>query len=378
MKCEWWCGMGQLLYSAIAMTMAVADQYPIIFLHKEHPIPTPNGARRAKSLNFSSQCKTKMPPSRSRKRDSTLQTVDILNNVGARSRVLHPPRRKLHPEAQVPRSDDIWDILESPKKVDYGARSRVGGSESITPRRSSRIRGPGQSVGDNALSRSERSLRFTRGVNYHQESGEEEEDDDEQELRLFSDEPETTNQTDHHTLREQSDEQESPSFLSPNALLNGQVPTSDTHEADDSNETDETYANNTGQDEEDNDSEVKRSNAGPSEPKDANRPNESKTWCRPPTPVVEIVMPKWRTPHKPQGPPEQEMRENQTERESDDSESEEEQSADDVVDEGGRSSIPHRLRSLPAEQEMREGSERKSDKSESQDKQLVDGVVDEG
>lgn len=370
--------MGQLLYSAIAMTMAVADQYPIIFLHKEHPIPTPNGARRAKSLNFSSQCKTKMPPSRSRKRDSTLQTVDILNNVGARSRVLHPPRRKLHPEAQVPRSDDIWDILESPKKVDYGARSRVGGSESITPRRSSRIRGPGQSVGDNALSRSERSLRFTRGVNYHQESGEEEEDDDEQELRLFSDEPETTNQTDHHTLREQSDEQESPSFLSPNALLNGQVPTSDTHEADDSNETDETYANNTGQDEEDNDSEVKRSNAGPSEPKDANRPNESKTWCRPPTPVVEIVMPKWRTPHKPQGPPEQEMRENQTERESDDSESEEEQSADDVVDEGGRSSIPHRLRSLPAEQEMREGSERKSDKSESQDKQLVDGVVDEG
>lgn len=372
-----------------------------------------------------------MPSSRSRKRDSTLQTLDILNNVGSanpdpnananaspntRSRVL-PPRRKLHAisRAQKPRSDGIWNIPKSPEERGGNAgRERVGVSEPITPRRSTRIRETGSSGGsdDKVMigSGGRRSLRSTRGFDYHEESGEdeeeesdeegedednngdeqeqeeEEEDDEEQEIHLFSDdEPETTKRPNTRSLRKshgQSDDKEFPSFLSPTALLNGQVPSSD-DEPDEPNATNETYADNTGQ-EEGGDSEAEQSNAEELGEAETNRPSESRNWRHPPTPVVEIRLP-LSSSHKPRSsPPVQEVRRDQAERESDESEWEDEQSVDNAVN-GEQSSsmgIPHRPESSLAEQEMREDyiereAERESDDSESEE-QSANIAVDEG
>lgn len=372
-----------------------------------------------------------MPSSRSRKRDSTLQTLDILNNVGSanpdpnananaspntRSRVL-PPRRKLHAvsRTQEPRSDGIWNIPKSPEKRGGDAgRERVGVSEPITPRRSTRIRETGSSGGgdDKVMTGSagRRSLRSTRGVDYH-ESGEDEEeesdeeseeegededsggdeqeqeeDDEEQEIRLFSDdEPETTKRPNTRSLRKshgQPDDKEFLSFLSPTALLNGQVPSSD-DELDEPNGTNETYADNTGQ-EEGGDSEVEQSNAEELGEAETNLPSESRNWRHPPTPVVEIRLP-LSSPHKPRSsPPVQELRRDQAERESDESEWEDEQSVDNAVN-GEQSSsmgIPHRPESSPGEQEMRDyierEAERESDDSESEKEQSADIAVDEG
>lgn len=345
-----------------------------------------------------------MSSPRSRKRDSTLQTLDILNNVGsanaspnARSRVL-PPRRKFHAvsRAQEPRSDDIWNIPKSPKKPGGDTRrERAGVSEPITPRRSTRIRETGSSGGvDDKVMRGSggrRSLRSMRGVDYHEESGEEEEeeeDDEEQEIRLFSDdEPKTTKRfntrSPRKTSHEQLDDKEFPSFLSPTALLNGQVPSSD-DEPDETNETNETYTDNTGQEESDN-SEVEQSNSGELGETETHRPSKSRNWRHPPTPVVEIRLPP-SSPHKPlSSPVVQEMLKDQEERESDESEWEDEQSFDNGVngEHSSSTSKSRRPESSPAEQEKREdyiekGVERESDDFESEEEQLADNAVDEG
>lgn len=375
-----------------------------------------------------------MPSSRSRKRDSTLQTLNILNNVGSanpdpnananaspntRPRVL-PPRRKLHAvsRAQEPRSDGIWNIPKSPEKRRGDAgRERVGVSEPITPRRSTRIRETGSSGGgdDKVMTGSggRRSLRSTRGVDCHeseeakegesdeegededndgdeQEREEEEEDDEEQEIRLFSDdEPEATKRPNTRSLRKshgQSDDKEFPSFLSPTALFNGQVPSSDDEpdEPNDPNDPNESNETNTGQ-EESGGSEAEQSNAEELGEAETYRPSESRNWRHPPTPVVEIRLPP-SSPHKPRSsPPVQEMRRDQAERESDESEWEDEQSFDNAVN-GEQSSnmgIPHRPESSPAEQEVREDYierevERESDDSESEEEQSAHNAVDEG
>lgn len=364
-----------------------------------------------------------MPSSRIRKRDSTLQTLDILNKVGStspnaspntRSCVL-PPRRKLHvvSRAQEPRSDGIWNILKSPEKRGGDAgRERVGVSEPITPRRSTRIRETTSLVGgdDKGMTRSggQRSLRSMRGVDYQEkkgdgeeESGEEGEDEDngedeqeqeveegddeEQEIRLFSDdESETTKPPDTCSLRkkshEQSSDKEFPSFLSPTALLNGQVPSSD----DESNETNEPYFNNTGQ-EENSDSKAQHSNAEELGEAETNRLGESRSWRQPPSPVVEIRLP-LSSPHKPRSsPPVQEVRRDPAERGSDESEWKDEQSFDNVVngEKSSSMSIPRRLESSSAEQEMREGYierevGRDSDDSESEEEQPAENAIDGG
>lgn len=181
-----------------------------------------------------------MAPSRSRKRDSTAQALDILNNVGnanhhgVRSRVQHPSRRQLQPEVQIPQSDDIWDIPNSPEKR-QDTRRRIADSEPITPRRSARYRPQlEQTEAQNASSgkwlRSRAAVNYKDGdkgiengkdkegseEEYEEDSNEDNEEDEEGDLRLFSedDTPKTT-----RSGRKQEDEEEFPDLPSPSALF---------------------------------------------------------------------------------------------------------------------------------------------------------------
>ena len=190
-----------------------------------------------------------MAPSRSRKRNSTIQALDILNNVGnanhhsVRSRVPHPSRRQLQLEVQIPQSDGIWDIPESPEKR-QDTRRRIADSEPITPRRSARYRPRlEQTEADNASSgkwlRSRAVVNYTEGdgaiedekdkdgseEEYEEDSNEDNEGDEEDEegdLRLFSedDTPKTTRSS-RPSSRKQADKEEFPDLPSPSALFRG-------------------------------------------------------------------------------------------------------------------------------------------------------------
>jgi len=251
-----------------------------------------------------------------------------------------------------------------------------------------------------------RSLRATRGVDYHEseeekEGDEENEDEDsyeeeqehdqeedgekddhyEQEIHLFSDdEPENTKRPNTRTLGKkshQSDDQEFPSFLSPTALLNGLVPSSDDEpedepedEPDERDETSKTYANNTGQ-YESSDSDAEQLNAEELDEVETNRPSESRKWRLPPTPAVEIRFPPSSPHNRRSSPAEQEMR-NHAEGKSFGSEPEEEHPVDKTVNGEQLSSMSllHRPEISQAEQEMHEDYierevERESDDSES-------------
>lgn len=187
-----------------------------------------------------------MAPSRSRKRNSTIQALDILNNVGnanqnsLRSRVQRPSRGQLQPEVQIPQSDDIWDIPNSPEKRP-DTRQRVADSEPITPRRSARYRPQlEEPKEDNASSgkglRSRTSVNYKEGIQEGEDGkdkeGSEEEDeegsnkdseeDEEGDLRLFSedDTPKTTRSS-RPSSRKEADKEEFPDLPSPSALFRG-------------------------------------------------------------------------------------------------------------------------------------------------------------
>lgn len=242
-----------------------------------------------------------MPSSRSRKRDSTLQTVDILNNIGTVNNALRPrvlPSRRKQPDPRLPRSD-IWDVLESPEKSRNG-RGRVIRSEPITPRRSARVR-------DVPSSRDavREGLRSTR-VDYHEdeEEDEDEEDqeedqyeqqegdeqehqanednDDDKEIRLFPDEdtPQTRRSTRHTS---QFDEEYLPTFPSPAALFHGQLIQSSTPSTPGANQNSDVTAN-------------RFQAQGGAEAEEANVEQLHRYWCtrssaarsRPLSPIVQI------------------------------------------------------------------------------------------
>lgn len=190
-----------------------------------------------------------MAPLRSRKRNSTIQALDILNNVGnanhhsARSRVQRPSRRQLQPEVQIPQSDDIWDIPNSPEKR-QDTRRRIADSEPVTPRRSARYRPQlEQTKADNASSGE--WLGSRTWVNYKEgdkgiedgkdkdgneeeyeedsnEDSEENEENEEGDLRLFSeDDTPKTKRSSRPSSRKQADTEEFPDLPSPSALFRG-------------------------------------------------------------------------------------------------------------------------------------------------------------
>ena len=180
-----------------------------------------------------------MPPPRFRKRNSTVQALDLLNNVGTanqhqptpRSRVQQQPRRQLlRAEVQIPQSDDIWDIPNSPEKRP-DTRQRVADSEPITPRRSARYRPQVEQDKEDDASRSgNRWLRSRAAVDYTKGTqGIEEENDqdgsegEEGDLRLFSeDDTPKTARSSRRTLQKPSDKDEFPDLPSPSVLFRGE------------------------------------------------------------------------------------------------------------------------------------------------------------
>lgn len=141
----------------------------------------------------------RMAPSRSRKRASTLKTVDLLNNLSHGSdRTLRSRQRK---EDTEPRSDDVSDIMSSPgveRAVDGGTRR---------PRRSTRSTGVrtepdvSTSLGDTG----EREGAEGEGAESDggEQEGQDEEDPDEQ-----GQEQDDQEEQEEHELEQEQEEQE--------------------------------------------------------------------------------------------------------------------------------------------------------------------------
>lgn len=252
----------------------------------------------------------KMPSSRFRKRASTLQTVDILNNVGTVDNALRPrvlPSRRKQPDSRLPRSD-IWDVPESPENPGNGG-GRALRSEPITPRRSARIRDVPSSRG--AVKGRPRSTRVDYNEDEEEEEEEEEEREDEEdqeeerqgqqegneqehqanedndsdkEIRLFPDEDTSqTRRSTRHTEQGQFDEEDLPTFPSPTALFNGQLIESSTPSTPGANQDSDVTAN-------------RFEDQGGAEAEEVNieqlhqywRTRPSAARSRPPSPVVQI------------------------------------------------------------------------------------------
>ena len=198
-----------------------------------------------------------MAPSRSRKRDSTLKTVELLNNVGnanndrsLRSRVLNQPRRKLNTEAQGPRSDDIWGVPTSPEQSWDIERGQVPDSDPTTLRRSARGRGrqvhEGVSMldrhsptdgndeeeGDKGEDREDGGNQEIEEAHQGDNQGQEDNGDkDDNMLYMFSDDEDHARRSSQNS-RHQWESQESPELLSPSALIDGLgLSSNDAHEA---------------------------------------------------------------------------------------------------------------------------------------------------
>ncbi|PLB55364.1 hypothetical protein P170DRAFT_505966 [Aspergillus steynii IBT 23096] len=90
---------------------------------------------------------TRSVAQRKRKRDSTSQSVDWLNNIEPADRVSHssparprrPLRRQTARKTQIPQSDEILGSPQSPEESGTAVSKRIPQSEPITPRRSKRL-----------------------------------------------------------------------------------------------------------------------------------------------------------------------------------------------------------------------------------------------